>query len=218
MRKAILFSIVAVVSLLWASQTWAKPVQYSGTGHWYEAFVFTDADPTPNWDQAKANAEKMGGYLATITSEGENDFIYNLIDEDKFWFHSGEPGDHYTQGPWIGGYQETSATSLTEGWKWVNGDPWSFTNWADGEPNDWRSGEWPPVENGDQNYLHFFNNQYYPPSPKWAKTWEDIAIDNWGRTRGYVVEWDTEPVPEVTAPTYFPVKGKKGKISIIPLE
>jgi hypothetical protein len=68
-----------------------------------------------NWTTAKANCAAMGGYLATVTSSGENSFLFNL-------WPSG----------WIGLTDE-----VTEGtWKWVTGETFSYTNWNSGEPNN----------------------------------------------------------------------------------
>jgi hypothetical protein len=57
----------------------AVPIEWPGTGHWYELF----ADPIP-WLVAKQFAETqdhMGlpGYLVTVTSRAENDFLCNTI-------------------------------------------------------------------------------------------------------------------------------------------
>jgi hypothetical protein len=198
MKKNLLLSLVGIITLLWVGAAWSAPVYYGSTGHWYEAFTFNDADH--NWDTARDLALAKGGYLATITSAGENAFVYSLIQEDKFWWYSGNEGDTYAQGPWLGGYQDwQNAATSADAWKWVNGDPWSYTNWASSEPNDYpySSPPWPPEETGDQNYLHFLNNQYgISLSTIWADTWEDIDITNFGgRTQGYVVEYDTDPVP-----------------------
>jgi hypothetical protein len=57
----------------------------------------------------------MGGHLVTVTSSGENSFLFNL-------WPSG----------WIGLTDE-----VTEGtWKWVTGETFSYTNWNSGEPNN----------------------------------------------------------------------------------
>ena len=74
------------------------PTQYSGNGHYYQVI-----DQYMTWDQAKSHAETLShngqqGYLATVTSSGENSFVYNLArsdlsyysgwDEGMFWYNS----------------------------------------------------------------------------------------------------------------------------------
>lgn len=81
-------------------------------GHYYSVF---DDDVT--WTEAEALCESLGGYLATITSEEEQEFITE--------FSSG-------QNLWIGGYREDDETV----WMWVTGEIWSYTNWDSGEPNN----------------------------------------------------------------------------------
>jgi hypothetical protein len=57
----------------------------------------------------------MGGYLVTVTSAAENNFIFNL-------WPSG----------WIGLTDE-----VVEGqWRWVTGETFSWANWNGGEPNN----------------------------------------------------------------------------------
>jgi hypothetical protein len=73
---------------------------------------------------AKANCEAMGGHLVTVTSSAENNFIFNL-------WPSG----------WIGLTDE-----VTEGvWRWVTGEPYSYSSWNAGEPNN----------AGNEDYVQF---------------------------------------------------------------
>jgi len=146
-RVPVLLSLVA-----WGtSRCEAAAVQWSGNGHWYEAVYV--GDHGINWTAAQNAAATKGGYLASITSAAENDFVFSLVEEDKYW------GDGATRGPWLGGYQ-TDATKLADGWDWTGGEPWAYTNWAGGEPNDspilsdrlqfmgylgWRVGSWNDV-------------------------------------------------------------------------
>ncbi|HHL34429.1 MAG TPA: PEP-CTERM sorting domain-containing protein, partial [Desulfobulbaceae bacterium] len=89
---------------------------------------------------------------------------------------------------WLGGYQDDGA-ALAEGWHWVTGEEWNYTNWAPGEPNDWKG----TVENALA--FAFFEGD---------GTWND-APDS---TRylgdgGYVVEYDSAPVPEPASMLLF---------------
>ena len=89
-------------------------------------------------------------------------------------------------GPWFGGYQDLSSPDYSEpagGWSWVTGEPWSYTNWAKGEPNN-ASGLWQQ----DRTHFMVYNNDFQ------SGTWDD-SNDPFGST-GYVVEWNTNPVPE----------------------
>jgi hypothetical protein len=67
------------------------------------------------WLNAKSNCEAMGGHLVTVTSSGENNFIFNI-------WPSG----------WIGLTDE-----VNEGqWRWVTGETYSYSSWNGGEPNN----------------------------------------------------------------------------------
>jgi hypothetical protein len=196
---------------------------FAGTGHWYRAFTFSAqevAQGDNTWEDAKAKAIRLGGYLATATTEAENNFIVNLVKEDKFWWIPGDPDTQHAQGPWLGASQDyqNEATLIIgpddestyyvwnsngqhvyadEAWKWVTAESWSYYNWADLEPNDYPYyEELPAFERGHANYLHYFNRYYDPTDPastRWAATWEDSTLDNGGRTLGYIVEWDQKP-------------------------
>ena len=82
------------------------------------------------WHEAKADAEKRGGHLATITSEAEWLIIKNIF---------GDALNQYRI--WLGATDEE-----TEGeWRWVTGEAWDYTRWVGGEPNN--SGK-------KEHYLH----------------------------------------------------------------
>ena len=42
-------------------------------GHWYAVL------PPADWDTAKQKCEDLGGHLAYVESEAENDFLINLL-------------------------------------------------------------------------------------------------------------------------------------------
>ncbi len=81
---------------------------------------------TYTWTAAKAMAESAGGHLATITSAGENTFLAS----------SGNC--------WIG-----LTDQATEGtFAWVTGEPFSYTRWFIGEPNN----------TGNEDYVEISNS------------------------------------------------------------
>ena len=78
------------------------------------------------WDQAKLDAELRGGYLATLTSQAEANYVQSL------GILSTIPGEAF----WLGASDE-----LQEGtWTWVTGEPFIFALWHPGEPNNGVSG------------------------------------------------------------------------------
>ena len=75
----------------------------------------------PTWEQARANAQAIGGDLVSINSQKENDFLYdNFV--AKQGDYSANKGNHV----WIGAID----TNNEGKWRWVNGDKWTFSQWA----------------------------------------------------------------------------------------
>lgn len=77
---------------------------------------------TRTWNEAKTDCEARGGHLVTLTSSNENDFVFNLAEQNIIW---------------IGFTDET----IEGEWQWVTGEGVNFTNWKSGEPNDADGGE-----------------------------------------------------------------------------
>jgi hypothetical protein len=175
--------------------------------HYYKA---VHAPEGLSWSAAKSEAEKAGGYLATITSKEENKFIYWLVNREELWISTG-PFDNF--GPWIGGYQERGAREPDRDWKWVTGEEFFFVNWAQMEP----SGRW---KGKDENCLQLYSKN----GNKRAGTWNDSLDTPDSLTiRGYVIEKGaieadrrntliTEPLDEVHE--FHSVSGKtcRGKV------
>ena len=72
---------------------------------------------------SRAAAENVGGYLATITSAEENEFVYDLISDSRFWY-VGLPGSEYSFGPWLGGYQYDNEDEPAGHGRWVTDEGW----------------------------------------------------------------------------------------------
>lgn len=137
-----------------------------------------------SWQQAREQAASknfggIAGHLATITSAEEDLLI------DQLRVEAGSPV------LWVGGFQEPSEMSITEGWKWVNNegpisgtnDGATYANWLSGEPNDyWGAGSENAMVIG---WLNSFG-------------WNDQGA-NVGAA-GYVVEYDTPVTSSVAEP------------------
>jgi hypothetical protein len=140
-------------------------VESGGNGHSYE--IIKDLSGI-TWLDAKVAAENLGGHLATITSEAENIFVYNLASSYSDIWWSG------VRGPWLGGYQPPDAIEPAQGWQWVTGEPFAFTSWAGGEPNQ---------DHGmEEDYLLYDHAPYL---------WNDVTNTN--VAKAYVVEYVPEP-------------------------
>ena len=173
----------ALALILFLSGTCQAATYFDATGHWYEVIRAWELDDILNdglsWEDAQAFSESKGGYLATITSEAENEFIASaLLDGDDDWI-------------WLGGYQDQSLVDndaenpAATGWKWVTGEAWSYTNWTFWEPGFFEANDWTPdqawyVENGSEDYLMMYGDG----------TWNDTDCS---LKSILVVEYDQEP-------------------------
>lgn len=107
--------------------------------HWYERVEFgTD------YDNAQAQCQSRGGYLAAIGSAEENEWVWN--NAANGWCLLGGT-DRDGEGTWA----------------WANGEPWVYDNWRDGEPNDCCLGEDYLVMEGPDgrwNDLAYFDGRF----------------------------------------------------------
>ena len=134
-------------------------------GHWYKA---VSVPAGISWTTAEKAAEAEGGHLATITNQAENDFVFGLVNDAKYWVF--QPAANNSPGPWLGGYTLTPGSS---GWKWVTNEPWSFTIWSANNPSG-----------GGETKLEYFN---------WGNSrssqWND-ATDQAQPIISYIIEID----------------------------
>lgn len=97
-------------------------------GHWYK--VIQD-NGISDWNAALQYCNAQNGYLATITSAEENDFLYSYI----------------TQEGYSSAYFGLSDAASEGEWTWNNGEEVSYTNWHRNEPNS---------ENSNEDYALFY--------------------------------------------------------------
>jgi len=140
-------------------------VTYPGNGHDYQRF-----DTALTWSNARTDCAGRGGNLATLTSAQESDWVFQNV---------GLQGTD----TWLGGTDEG-----TEGiWQWVTGEPWAYTNWFPGNPDD--------NAGGGQDYLAF-------TSFDTLGRWDDAGLPSEDLSRAYICEWNpTGPQGASAIPT-----------------
>ncbi len=103
----------------------------------YNGTTYQIVDTAKTWADAKSYAESIHGYLAIVSSQGENDAIMSQALNYIATSNSADDGGG-SRYIWLGG-----SDSETEGtFKWVNGTSLSigYTNWGSGfitEPDDY---------------------------------------------------------------------------------
>lgn len=170
------------------------PIQWTvssgGNGNFYQV---VSAPGGITWADASTGATAMGGYLASITSDAENNFVFALIDNSSDYVQGSSPGGLLRAiGPWIGSYR--TGPNPTD-FAWVSGETFSYSNWASGEPSD---------TNGDENniqYLYKCASGAISCTTPLAPTWNDLSsgADTFYQQLpvAYVVEFNSDPsVPE----------------------
>ncbi len=90
------------------------PNIYSEPEHTYEII---SRDGSFTWFTAYDSARSLGGYLAVVTDQEEQDLIFNMLDEGQI--------------AWLGGHD-----LVEEGqWRWYTGEPFDYKNWALSQPD-----------------------------------------------------------------------------------
>ena len=92
-KKSFTLLISCIMMVLFISQN-LNSQTILATAEWQEHTYNIIEYPGISWDAAKINAQASDYYLATITSQDEQDFIISVLQDDTI---SGEY--------WLGGYQ-----------------------------------------------------------------------------------------------------------------
>jgi len=159
------------------------------TGHYYD-FV----SGTFTWDDANVNASALSlyglnGYLVTITSQEENEFIALMEDVNAT-----------ENSAWMGATDDPDVTGdADDNWYWVTGpeagtkffygrypdigpECYIYCNWTFGEPNN--------GSGGGESYGEFYH----------SGSWNDLLIDS-ENIDGYIVEYGGMQNDASTLPT-----------------
>ena len=127
------------------------------TGHQYEVY---ENDSVTTWEEAKAFCENLGGHLAIISSQEENDYVYNLMKESGYDSAYFGLTDKEEEGKWI----------------CVDGTPAEYVNWNSEEPSNSYDGE---------NYAMFY---YKYTDGTWNDGDFDVETQNGGHA--FICEWE----------------------------
>lgn len=189
-KRSILSTTVMIIS----QNVLASPYYNNINRHYYDFVDFYDVGYRLDWTQARdyaSNLELLGvsgytnGYLATVTSQFEDNFLWGLRDSNDGILASGR---------FIGAYDTSSIDS--EGnlqhneWKWVTGESFVYTNWNDGEPNN--------ALNKPEDYLMYWW-EAGASSGRWNDTTLTSCVEDFCSSWGFIVEYAPAPVPTPSA-------------------
>ncbi len=144
----------------------SHPVQRPGNSHWYQRIELP-----MTWTDAEAACRALGGHLATVDSAEENRWVHG-------WFAQ-------TYVCWLGAQRGDDGQ-----WQWITGEPFTWTNWAGGEPSD---------TSGEEKYLNFGSSRL--TFFRKDDTWNDHR--NTGDNSGW---WLTYPLCEWEPPAVPPAR------------
>ncbi|MCD7758001.1 MAG: ABC transporter substrate-binding protein [Clostridiales bacterium] len=130
-------------------------------GHRY-AIYDLEEESLDSWDAVEAFCEEMGGHLAVIDSQEENDALYQYVLDSGLTLAFFGYSDQDEEG----------------NWQWVAGDS-SYTNWLEGQPNNGAANS-----NGSaENYAEFSKDAA-------DGTWNDAPFG--ANTYHFICEWDCD--------------------------
>lgn len=126
-----------------------------GTTHRYRIFK-----GVPRWVEAKAFCQALGGHLATMTSEEENQFVHQFMMDNGF----------------LTAYFGLEDEERDQTWEWVTGEPVEYCPWDSGEPS------YSPRERygmyfykhltGTWNDAHFYEHAEVDPGCSFICEWD----------------------------------------------
>lgn len=151
-------------------------------GHWYK--VIQD-NGISDWNAALQYCNAQNGYLATITSAEENDFLYSYI----------------TQEGYSSAYFGLSDAASEGKWTWNNGEEVSYTNWHRNEPNS---------ENSNEDYALFY---YKYSDGTWNDG--DFGNRTVNDGTAFICEWGEYTVASGTASAQEPIRTTSDERDII---
>ncbi len=160
MKRSFLMIFVCSIVVFFYAGSLSAAIYNPATDHYYELV-------SGDWSQAENLAIALGGHLVTINDQAEQDWLLlNFSKVVRYWI----------------GFTDTQSEDT---FVWVSGEPITYTNWAEREPNDY----WP--DEGGEDYA----------AMNWnlddGGTWNDFnpAIHDGKDVRNGIVEFANVPIP-----------------------
>jgi hypothetical protein len=145
-------------------------IEDGGNGHWYQLRIRSSVVP---WSSAATESVASAGHLASILSEAEDRFTFNVANHPGAW-------QGYL-GPWLGGRQIPGTGEPLGIWEWSSGEPWGYVGPDSSFPNN---GGDPGIDENRLHYIDFVR--------KWNDVPENGAPENGGGVKAMIVEWDAD--------------------------
>lgn len=127
MRRALILVVAVSVSTVVTQEVaMAYWITNPSNGHSYSLTVgrywgIQDEQPNvnqPDWFDAEAEAQSVGGHLVTIRNAAENAWLVSTFGgNQEFWI----------------GLTDWGSEGI---WRWASGEPVTFTNWDNGQPDN----------------------------------------------------------------------------------
>ncbi len=117
----------------------------------YEGRLYVAVVRSGSVEAARAEAQKCGLDLASVTSAEENAFVVRLFSSDPGFVSMGydsKTNTSYKSGPYFGLRKDRGENNAVIGWRWFSGEPVRYENWLPGKP-DQRHGR------GDKHYAQY---------------------------------------------------------------
>ena len=119
------------------------------------------------FDEAEASCVELGGHLASIHSEADQDILDSLVG-NVAWIgyndRDSEAGCTDERGE-----QHRDAGRIADSFVWTDGTPSDYENWAAGEPNDWQNGEAYCDGTGNEDCAQVWDG---------GRSWNDMSCDS----------------------------------------
>jgi len=124
----------------------------------------------PTWEEAEANAVKLGGHLVTINDKEENEWLSTVMRTEiqnrySLVYGYGEDSDRAEE--WRYNPLIAYSDKVVEGnWTWADSSSSNYTNWFPGEPNA-------STTNSDYAVMYFYGIRWN--SEPLIGSWDDTS-------------------------------------------